>query len=115
MISTLLSGAGSKYWSYALTGLVEIPSYICSPFLLEFLGRRLFVSLSHFLTAIAFVGIIFVEDPTISLILWLIGKFGISCAFTSLFVYATEIFPTVLRSSLIGICEFKYSSLMICF
>lgn len=104
LISTLISGAGSKYWSYALTGLVEIPSYVASPLLLDFLGRRLTVMLAHFLTAISFVGIIFVEDPTISLILWLIGKFGISCAFTSLFVYASEIFPTVFRSSLIGIC-----------
>lgn len=76
LISTLLSGAGSKYWSYALTGLVEIPSYLCSPFFLDFLGRKKFVSLCHFLTAAAFFGLIFVENPTFSLILWLVGKFG---------------------------------------
>ncbi|KAI6182570.1 putative transporter [Aphelenchoides bicaudatus] len=104
LISTLLSGAGSKYWSYALTGLVEIPSYLCSPFLLDLLGRRLFVSICHAITAAAFLGIMFVEDEKWSLILWLIGKFGISCAFTALFVYASEVFPTVIRSRCIGLC-----------
>lgn len=91
LISTLLSGAGSKYWSYALTGMIEIPSCILSPFLLDLIGflasnilyllpiiigRRLFVSLTHLLTAISFLGIMFVKNETLSLVLWLIGKFG---------------------------------------
>lgn len=76
LISTLLSGAGSKYWSYFFTGIVEIPSYLLSPFLLDLIGRRLFVSISHLLTAAAFMGIICVEDEKLSFVLWLIGKFG---------------------------------------
>lgn len=47
----------------------------------------------------------FPGNPTVSLVLWLIGKFGISCAFTCLFVYASEVFPTNLRSGCIGVCE----------
>lgn len=34
----------------------------------------------------------------------LLGKFAISCAFTSLFVYSSEVFPTVFRNGCIGAC-----------
>uniref|UniRef100_A0A1I7SIW3 MFS domain-containing protein n=1 Tax=Bursaphelenchus xylophilus TaxID=6326 RepID=A0A1I7SIW3_BURXY len=97
--------AGNKFWNYILSGLIELPSYAVSPYLLNKIGRRLFVSLSHFLAAFSFLGTIFVESPTVSLLLWLTGKFGISCAFTCLFVYASEVFPTNLRSGCIGACE----------
>jgi len=41
---------------------------------------------------------------SVTLVMWLLGKFAISCSFTSLFVYASEVFPTVTRNSNIGIC-----------
>lgn len=45
------------------------------------------------------------HGSTLTLCLWLIGKFSISWAFTSIRSYASELFPTVYRSSCIGICE----------
>uniref|UniRef100_A0A1I7WBW3 Tyrosine-protein phosphatase domain-containing protein n=1 Tax=Heterorhabditis bacteriophora TaxID=37862 RepID=A0A1I7WBW3_HETBA len=45
------------------------------------------------------------EHEFIMLICWLLGKFSISCSFMSLFVYATEIFPTNIRNVLIGMCS----------
>ncbi|KAI6178473.1 putative transporter [Aphelenchoides besseyi] len=98
--------AGNKFLNYILSGLVEVPSYLFSPFLLNCLGRRLFVSGGHFLTAAAFIGLMFVNNTTFSLILWLIGKFAISCCFTSLFVYASELFPTSLRNGCMGVAVF---------
>lgn len=35
----------------------------------------------------------------------MVGKFSISCAFTSIFVYGSEVFPTVYRTGCIGMCE----------
>ncbi|KAI6174595.1 putative transporter [Aphelenchoides bicaudatus] len=69
LISTSL--AGNKYLNFTLSGLVEIPSYLVTPYCLEKLGRRFFQLL--------------VATPCI-------------------YVYASEIFPTVLRSGCIGIC-----------
>ncbi|CAD5209869.1 unnamed protein product [Bursaphelenchus okinawaensis] len=104
LISTTL--AGNRYVNFVLAGLVEIPSYIVSPYLLEVMGRRGFVAFVHLITSLAFVGTVFIADETVSLVFWLIGKFGIACAYTSLYVYGSEVFPTVLRSGCIGICLF---------
>lgn len=34
-----------------------------------------------------------------------IGKFGVTCAFAINYVYAAELFPTVLRSTGMGMCS----------
>lgn len=39
------------------------------------------------------------------LVAFLIGKFGITIAFTVLYVFTTELFPTPLRHSLLGTCS----------
>ena len=36
----------------------------------------------------------------------MVGKFGISAAFGEIFVYTGELFPTVVRSVVMGICSF---------
>ncbi|CAD5223031.1 unnamed protein product [Bursaphelenchus okinawaensis] len=104
LISTTLGG--NKYWNFVLTGLAEIPSYLVSPYLLQKMGRRYFVSFTHLLTTLCFIGVIFIDHERSSFICWLIGKFAISCAYTAIFVYASEVFPTVYRSGCIGICMF---------
>ena len=34
-----------------------------------------------------------------------IGKFGVTCAFAIIYVYAAELFPTVLRTTGMGMCS----------
>jgi hypothetical protein len=79
------------------------------------LGRRNFVSLAHLIAAFAYFMIAFndhrqqcqIQPPSnewLTLTMWLLGKFAISCSFTSLFVFATELFPTMSRNSRIGFC-----------
>lgn len=98
----------SRYLTFLLSGLVEVPSYVVSPFLLDLLGRRGFVSLAHLLTACSFLGVIFVGSSAsggpLGVGLWLLGKFGIACSLTALFVFASEVFPTSVRSGCIGFC-----------
>ncbi|CAD5232538.1 unnamed protein product [Bursaphelenchus xylophilus] len=104
IISTSL--AGNKYWNFALGGLIEIPSYLVCPYLLETVGRRAFGASTHLLTFIAFMATVFIDNAMASFVCWLIGKFAISCAFTAIFVYASEVFPTIYRSGCLGICMF---------
>ncbi|CAD5223369.1 unnamed protein product [Bursaphelenchus okinawaensis] len=104
ILSTSL--AGNKYWNFALGGIAEIPSYLISPYLLEKQGRRGFGAWTHLMTFAAFLATVFIKNPTISFVFWLIGKFSISCAFTAVFVYVSEVFPTVYRSGVLGICMF---------
>ncbi|KAI6193379.1 putative transporter [Aphelenchoides besseyi] len=105
--------AGDKFMNYVLSGLVEIPTCFLGPILLQYFGRKPLVSGSHFLTAISFFGIMCVDNSTISLVLWYIGKFAVSCAYGALFVYASEVFPTTLRNGCMGICVFlaKFGSI----
>ena len=39
---------------------------------------------------------------TLNIGAWLIGKFGIASGFLSLYVYASEVFPTVARNACMG-------------
>jgi OCT family organic cation transporter-like MFS transporter 4/5 len=104
LFSTQLDG--DRYVNYALSGFVEVPCYIVSPVLLHKLGRRAFVSLTHLVTSLCFLIVSFTEvGTTFTLCIWLIGKFAISSAYASIFVYASEVFPTVYRTGCIGMCE----------
>lgn len=53
--------AGNKYVNYVLSGLVEAPSNLVSPWLLNFLGRRFFISSAHLLAAFAFLCYIYIS------------------------------------------------------
>ncbi|EYC07430.1 hypothetical protein Y032_0070g429 [Ancylostoma ceylanicum] len=69
-------------------------------------GRRIVVASSHLAAAVIFFGLIFSpEDAGVRTALWALGKFAISCSFMSIYVYASEIFPTNIRNLSIGFCE----------
>ncbi|KAI6219510.1 MFS-1-like domain-containing protein [Aphelenchoides fujianensis] len=97
--------AGNKYVNYLLLGLVEAPANIGSPYLLKLLGRKLFITSMHFAADRRLCRFDLTTHPTLSLIVWLVGKSATVCAFNALFVSASEIFPTTIRSGCIGICE----------
>ncbi|WKX94611.1 hypothetical protein Q1695_011691 [Nippostrongylus brasiliensis] len=98
--------AGNPYANYLLMGLVEMPAYILAPIWLERFGRKLVVSGSHFLAGVCFLLPAFSEAGSwVSLACWLLGKFSISCSFMSLFVYASEVFPTPIRNVSVGLCS----------
>ncbi|KAK6737118.1 hypothetical protein RB195_019673 [Necator americanus] len=98
--------AGNTYANYLLMGLVELPAYVLGPISLEKFGRKVVVSGTHFLAAVCFLLPVFSEAGSwISLCCWLLGKFSISCSFMSLFVYASEIFPTPIRNVSVGLCS----------
>ncbi|GJQ86218.1 hypothetical protein Trydic_g8919 [Trypoxylus dichotomus] len=99
--------AGNSYLDFILTALVEIPAYTLTYVVVDRLGRRSTLSGSFFITAVACFLFIFIseKDTTLSLCLYLLGKFGATAAFTILYVISSEIFPTPLRVSLMGVCS----------
>ena len=46
-----------------------------------------------------------IEDMTLRLVFSLIGKFGCSAAFSIVFLYTAELFPTSMRNSAVGMCS----------
>ncbi|KAI3410485.1 hypothetical protein GPALN_004586 [Globodera pallida] len=98
--------AGNRYVNFTLIALIEVPSCVISPWLIEKLGRRLFTVFTHLLASLAFLStpIFPANVPFVQLLLWLIAKFAIISSFTGLFVYASEVFPTLKRGICMGIC-----------
>uniref|UniRef100_A0A914C430 Major facilitator superfamily (MFS) profile domain-containing protein n=1 Tax=Acrobeloides nanus TaxID=290746 RepID=A0A914C430_9BILA len=97
--------AGNNYVNYLLSGLVELPSYIIAPFILDWWGRKGAVSSMHFLAGAMLILASFISSAsTFRLILWMIAKFAIACVFTSIFAYGSEVFPTTVRNFSMGMC-----------
>ncbi|CAK8683378.1 unnamed protein product [Clavelina lepadiformis] len=94
------------YTSVALSGLVELPSYVISMFLIDrnWAGRRKTLAGTLLFCGVACVAIMFVhvnEDTgtsTAKLVLGLLGKLAISASFAIVYIYASELFPTVIRN-----------------
>ncbi|XP_039610118.1 solute carrier family 22 member 13b [Polypterus senegalus] len=93
------------YLTQFIFGLVEIPARIgCVP-LIEKYGRRKCQSFFLGLGGIACLVILAVPEgvPVAVTVLAVLGKFAISSSFSICYVYAAELFPTVLRQNGIGL------------
>ncbi|CAI9729433.1 organic cation transporter protein-like isoform X1 [Octopus vulgaris] len=96
------------YLSSFLSGLAEIPAYIILLFTLDRLGRKPLYCTSTILSGIAcivsgFAHVWGKDLPWISTTLALVGKFAISSSFAIIFNLTTELFPTVVRNSALGL------------
>ncbi|XP_055499258.1 solute carrier family 22 member 4-like [Leucoraja erinacea] len=95
---------GNNYLNCFLFGAIEIPGYIAAWLLLRKCPRRL----SHAgILALSGGVLLFMNIPTnhsiVSTVLVLIGKLGATCAFAMIFVYTSELYPTPLRNTGVGV------------
>ncbi|CAH2047647.1 unnamed protein product, partial [Iphiclides podalirius] len=94
----------AMYLNYILTCGVEIPGNFAAIFTLDRIGRKPTLSGGFLLCAACNVILIFLPNgyKIWRLILYLMGKFGISVVVTALYVYTSELYPTEYRHSLLG-------------
>ncbi|XP_046854931.1 solute carrier family 22 member 5-like isoform X2 [Xenia sp. Carnegie-2017] len=96
--------AGDKYLNFFISGVLELGAYILTVFVTARFGRRkpLFAYLLlGSLTNIA-AGVLSEEADNDSLqklttALAIIGKVGVACSFSVVFIYTSELFPTEIR------------------
>eukprot|EP00048_Salpingoeca_helianthica_P018908 m.243494 g.243494 ORF g.243494 m.243494 type:complete len:496 (+) comp27852_c0_seq1:62-1549(+) len=100
--------ASNTYVNFTLAGLVEIPSFVLAYWAIERpqLGRRLSLLASFLVTGATclLVPVLWHAPRSLLLSAALVGKLGASAAFTIIYIYAVEVFPTVVRSAGVGLC-----------
>ncbi|MGH0118600.1 UNVERIFIED_CONTAM: hypothetical protein FKN15_050109 [Acipenser sinensis] len=102
---------GNRYLSVAMYGLVELPAYpLCMYFINKpWAGRR--KTTSGFLVFAGFscMIILFLPEHSGSWLntttLALLGKLTVSAAFNIVYIYTSELYPTVVRNAGLGVCS----------
>lgn len=95
---------GNPFLILFLMGLVEIPSYIATVYLMDRLGRRSLTSVNMILGSICCIVAVFLASGSAeSTSIVMAGKFLISSSFAIIYNYSAELFPTVIRNSAMGI------------
>lgn len=95
---------GNIFVNVAVSAAVQIPGTFVSIWMMDTMGRRWTLITSNVITGVACVAIYVVRRK----ILWAaimfggIGMFGMSIAFPTVYIYAGELFPTVIRNIGIG-------------
>ncbi|XP_052749990.1 organic cation transporter protein-like isoform X2 [Galleria mellonella] len=94
--------SGNQYLNFVIVSAIEIPGYWTAILLLDRIGRKPVLICAFWICAVCQFTFGFMSEgmDTLSLIVYLIGKYSISVAVTSLYVYTAELFPTKYRHSL---------------
>ncbi|XP_029956482.1 solute carrier family 22 member 4-like [Salarias fasciatus] len=97
----------NPYLSCFISAVVEIPAYISSWLVLQYLPRRVSaISCLVFGAVPLFILLPVPEDlPNLILALEMLSKFFLTCGFSLMFAYASELFPTVIRNTATGTCN----------
>ncbi|XP_072932385.1 solute carrier family 22 member 7-like [Epargyreus clarus] len=100
--STSLSD--TMYLNFILTCAVEIPGFFTAVLVLDRIGRKPTLSVGYFLSAACNIAFAFIPNDleVLRLIVFLLGKFGISVVFTSLYLFTSELYPTEYRHTLLA-------------
>lgn len=104
---TSVSLAGDKYVNFVVIAVAGIPAMLLCYFMMESLGRRwtLFSSLLIGGASIICSKLLPLNLSGLSITFFFIGKLFITVAFTGLYVYTSELWPTNMRHSIMGLCS----------
>ncbi|CAH0399953.1 unnamed protein product [Chilo suppressalis] len=102
-----VSLAGDKYTNYMLVVSVEVIAVVTNALVLDRIGRKRTLLSAYTVCGIACIAIAFVPKTLswLSTLLYLLGKIAITQAFSGVYMYTSELFPTHARHSLLGFCS----------
>lgn len=102
-----VSLAGNKYINFMLVAFIEIPANFTCFLVLDKFGRKRVLIIMYILSAILCISLSFLPKDKIwwSLAVYLAGKYSITVAYSSVYIYVSEVFPTNVRQSLLAVCS----------
>ncbi|XP_043912404.1 solute carrier family 22 member 15-like isoform X2 [Protopterus annectens] len=101
---------GNQYLNLALSGLVEVPAFpVCMYFIEKpWAGRRKTMAGFLVFSGLACIFTMVLPEQSESFlntaVIALCGKLAVSAAFNILYIFTSELYPTVVRSAGLGIC-----------
>ncbi|XP_058592806.1 organic cation/carnitine transporter 2 isoform X2 [Neofelis nebulosa] len=96
---------GDVYVNCFLSAVVEVPAYVLAWLLLQHLPRRYSMATALFLggSVLLFVQLVPPDLYYLATVLVMVGKFGVTAAFSMVYVYTAELYPTVVRNMGVGV------------
>ena len=104
----ILNSAGQDLFiGMSSSAAVELVAYILTIFLMDIFGRRPILTICQIVSGCCCVCAGFVPQDFfwIRLFFSSIGKMGASAVFSVIFIYTSELFPTCVRNSAMGLCS----------
>lgn len=104
---TSVSLAGDKYINFVVIATAGIPAMLICYILLETCGRRWTLCSSLAIGGICIIGskLLPINFTILSITFFFLGKCFITIAFTGLYVYTSELWPTNIRHSMMALCS----------
>ncbi|XP_010899171.1 solute carrier family 22 member 5 isoform X2 [Esox lucius] len=99
--------AGSSYLNCFLSAATEVPAYTMAWLMFRYCPRRrsLFFTLILGGLVLLLVNLIPPKLSSVSIALEMLGKFGVTAAFSIVYAYTAELYPTVVRNTAVGACS----------
>ncbi|KAL2307154.1 hypothetical protein Nmel_000102 [Mimus melanotis] len=107
-LSLSVTGFGLDiYLTQLAFGAVELPARLSCIFLLEWFGRKKVQGILLLVSGVLCLILIGIpaEQALVITVLAVIGKMTSTAAFSTSYVYAAELFPTVIRQTGVGLCS----------
>lgn len=95
---------GNPFLILFIAGVVDVPSYILTGILMNWLGRRNLIASLMVLGGLACISAAYIPSDAgaWATAIVMIGKFFIAGSFAIIYNYTTELFPTVVRNTALG-------------
>nr|XP_004666577.3 solute carrier family 22 member 5 isoform X1 [Jaculus jaculus] len=96
---------GDIYVNCFLSAAVEVPAYVLAWLLMQHMPRRYSMATALFLggSVLLFVQLVPQDLYYLATVLVMVGKFGVTSAFSMVYVYTAELYPTVVRNMGVGV------------
>ena len=94
------------FLSFVLVALIEIPSNLIVPLVIDILGRRPIFALTQLVPGLCCIAAAFLQPGTaVFSVLTLGAKALVTAAFTICYLYTAQLFPTSVRATAVGACS----------